>query len=381
METTHQSGGLVGLCKNLSGSANRSAKAGIGFFAKPELWAVRLALFAGIIAVSAKSGIRDGISAESLFALSIGLAGLMLEASSAKNVMRSFWEGRPFGATVWATLWVCAFAYSGFQWISVAAEGEAEKSNIHKAAALKTTDVRDDLQRAAAKVQNLRQKSENLRVAAWESIPTVGGVQITDVAQADALIAKAKGNTRFWNLTNGCTETKGPQTRAFCGEYRDALAARASAEKRAVIAEEYKSAEAEVKEAEAKLEQARGVASNTRVESNSERSDLLLLANIMSIEGDNKEQQVEQYASLFKVLAVSIFLSLGAAMLELENLRAKGPRRRLNLFARFYRFVYGLVFGKEPPGYKTEVHVHTDRSTAVAFKAAIDSVKNQPAVA
>lgn len=364
MEATAQPRGLVGLIRSVFGAANGAAKTSIGLFAKPELWAVRLAALAGFVAIYVKSGAPTFGFEPVVFALAIGFSGLMFEALSAKNVMRSFWEGRPFGVGVWSMLWICAFAYSAFNWISVAAENEAGKTNMHKAAAFRTADVRSGVELATKRLNETRAKAENLRAAAWESIPTVGGVKITDVAQADALIQKAKGHTKFWDLTDGCVTTKGPQTRAFCAEYRDALAAKASAEKRGVIDQEYKDAEAEVARAEEALTEARSLASSTPIETKSERADLLILANIIGVEGDHKEQVVEQYSAIFKIIAVSIFLSLGAAMVELERLRTAGPRRKLNIFARIYRFFYGLMFGNAPPNYHTEEHVHNHVSVS-----------------
>lgn len=348
METASH-GGLIGAASRFFGSAKSTAHAGVGIFSKPEAWAVRLAALAGLVAIYVKSGAPTFGFEPVVFALAIGLSGLMFEASSAKNVMRSLWEGRAFGIAVWSTLWICAFSYSAFNWISVAAENEAEKTNIHKAAAFKSEDVRAGVKSAAEKVLAARAKAENLRKAAWETIPTVGGVQIQDVTQADALIEKAKGNTKLWEMTKACTETNGPKTRAFCAEYSDAKAARASAEKRSVIAEDYKSAEDAVKSAETEHIKARSLADNTRVETKEGRADLLILAGFFGISGDQTEQKVEQVAAIFKIMAVSVFLSLGAAMMELEKLRAAGPRRPFAFFGRAYRWFYRLLTGAEAP--------------------------------
>lgn len=144
-----------------------------------------------------KSGADEGWTLPVIFSLCIGIAGLMFEASSAKNVMRSFWEGRAGGMMIWSCLRLCALSYSGFQWISVAAENESGKTNLHQAALFKSQDARESVELAAKKVMEARQKSENLRKAAWEAIPVVDGVQILSASQAEALMQKYQANTRF----------------------------------------------------------------------------------------------------------------------------------------------------------------------------------------
>lgn len=363
META--SGGLIGLFRSFSSSARSTAKSGAGIFSKPEAWAVRLAALAGFVAIYVKSGAPTMGFEPVVFALAIGLSGLMFEATSAKNVMRSLWEGRVFGIAVWSLLWVCAFGYSAFNWISVAAENEAEKTNVHSAAAFKSADARSGVEMAAKAVLEKRQKSENLRKAAWDAIPVVAGQQITSEAQAQALIDKAKGNGKFWKATDECRDAQGPKARAFCDEYRSAMAAKADVLKRAEVQALYSASEDDVKKSEIALEDARKVASTTKVETKKGRADLKILAGMMNIAGDDAEDRVEQVAAIFKILAVSVFLSLGAAMMELEKLRAKGPRREFAFFRRIYLGFYKILTGKEAPAKPaTYINVEDPRGAA-----------------
>lgn len=367
-ESIHR-GGLLGAAGRVFSSATGATRAGISVFSKPEIWAVRLAMAAGILAIYMKSGAEDGWTLPVIFSLCIGIAGLMFEASSAKNVMRSFWEGRAGGMMIWSCLWICALSYSGFQWISVAAENESGKTNLHQAALFKSQDAREGVEMAARKVLEARQKSDNLRKAAWETIPVVDGIQITDAGQAKAIMDKYKANTRFWNLTDGCKETKGPQTRKYCDSYNSAKAARESAEKRSVIADDYKASEGDVKAAEAELSKARSLAANTKVETSKDRADLRVLASFFGWQGDDADAKAEQMASVFKIMAVSVFVSLGSMMIELERLRATSKPYGWTL--RFKRWFCRIFLGREPSGVtideRTEVHNHVTVSDEAAI--------------
>lgn len=353
-------GGIVGVIRRAFSSASGATKAGISVFSKPEIWAVRLAMAAGILAIYMKSGADEGWTLPVIFSLCIGIAGLMFEASSAKNVMRSFWEGRAGGMMIWSCLWLCALSYSGFQWISVAAENESGKTNLHQAALFKSQDARESVELAAKKVMEARQKSENLRKAAWEAIPVVDGVQILSASQAEALMQKYQANTRFWNLTDGCKSTKGPQTRKYCDSFNSAKAARDSALTRQTTAEDYKASESDVKAAENELAKARSLAANTKVETSKERADLRILASFFGWEGDKADEKAEQLTSVFKIVAVSIFVSLGSMMIELERLRSTSKPFGWTL--RFKRWFCRVFLGREPQGVtideRTEIHNH-----------------------
>jgi len=366
MTETAEMGGLFGALRNTFRSSASTAKSSMGFFANPELWAVRLAALAGVVAIYVKSGAPTFGFEPVVFALAIGLSGLMFEASSAKNIIRSAWQGRAFGIAIWSTLWISAFTYSAFNWVSVAAENESEKTNVHAAANFRTQDVRNAVQDAGAAVLAARAKAaserkavESLHNAAWEGIPTVAGQQITSAAQAQALIDKAKGNGKFWKMTDGCTDAQGPKAREFCSEYAAAKAALADVQKREEIRAALAAAEANVEKADADVaakeklhRDAQAVAANTKVEAKATRADVELVANVIGISGENKEAKVEQAMAVFKILAVSVFLSLGAMMLEIEKLRAAGPRRPFGFLAAIgYALAvlrYRMVGGEKP---------------------------------
>ena len=67
-------GGIVGVIRRALSSAS-GAKAGISVFSKPEIWAVRLAMAAGILAIYMKSGADEGWTLPVIFSLCIGIPG------------------------------------------------------------------------------------------------------------------------------------------------------------------------------------------------------------------------------------------------------------------------------------------------------------------
>lgn len=70
-------------------------------------------------------------------------------------------------------------------------------------------------------------------------------VPVRNADQAQAAIDNAMAH-RFWNTTDGCKRTTGPQTRAFCSDYASAIADKAGAVEAQTVREELKQAEAEL---------------------------------------------------------------------------------------------------------------------------------------
>lgn len=73
-------------------------------------------------------------------------------------------------------------------------------------------------------------------------------VPVRNADQAQAAIDNAMAH-RFWNTTDGCKRTTGPQTRAFCSDYASAVADKAGAVEAQTTREELKQAEAELTKA------------------------------------------------------------------------------------------------------------------------------------
>jgi hypothetical protein len=196
---------------------------------------------------------------------------------------------------------------------------------------------------AAKAVLQARAKAENLRKAAWEAFPLVGGLQVSTVDQAQALVDAARSD-RFWARSEGCTKTKGKDTSKFCLEYRQALGAKSDLERRAVVQEEFKTAEQEVKAAEAAQAAAKARAGGTKIVANADRSDLFVLTKVFKM----SEADAEQFSSFYTVMIMSILWSLGWARYELPALQALGPRKHFNFGSKIKRSFMRTFFGREP---------------------------------
>lgn len=305
--------------------------------------AIGLVFFAGIVTILKKNGVELP-NFMVLFGVSLGIAGLLYEMSASRAMMRAWWEAKPFSMFCNVAIWGAAFSFSIFNWIGAAAEGQAEKTNLQKAAYVHSEDARTRLSMSQDALKQARAAAQEKHNAAWETIPMVQGQKITDRAQAEAMIDGIKSNTRFWNLTDGCATTKGPQTRKFCADYSDAKAALAWADTHPALIEAADTADREVKRLEAEVMQARSQASNTAVVTSDERADLFMLTDW----GGMSEARAQQLTGLISVLVISIFLSFGSMREEAAHLSTLGPRRKWSFFSRGYRWVHRRLWGTDP---------------------------------
>ncbi|HNI20773.1 MAG TPA: hypothetical protein PLS35_18780 [Nitrospira sp.] len=305
--------------------------------------AIGLVFFAGVVTILKKNGV-DVPSFMVLFGCSLGIAGLLYEMSASRSMMRAFWEAKPFSMFCNLTIWVAAFSFSIFNWIGAAAEGQAEKTNIQKAAFVHSADARTRLDMAQDALKKARNAAQEKHNAAWETIPVVDGQKITDRGQAEALIAKIKSNTRYWNLTNECQTTKGPQTRKYCADYNDAKAALSWADTHPALIEAANAADQDVKRLEQEVASARSEASSTKVVTSEDRADLFMLTDW----GGMSESRAQQLTGLISVLVISVFISFGSMRDEAARLTAEGPRRKWSFLSRTYRWAYRKVWGQEP---------------------------------
>lgn len=109
-------------------------------------------------------------------------------------------------------------------------------------------------------------------------------VPVRNAQQAQAFIDNAKSH-RFWNLTDGCTRTTGPQTRDYCSAYASAIADKAGATEAMVMREELKTARAELAKA-----RAASAASNTDPASAAAQG--LALASLLTLDDKPGERAV-----------------------------------------------------------------------------------------
>jgi hypothetical protein len=335
------SDGLVGAISKTAAAIQRSAMS-------HDAWAIRLVFIAGFLTIVHKSGIEVPHYAK-VFAVSLGVAALLYEMTATTHALRAFWSGRAISAGLWAFVWCVAFGYSINQWMGAASENEGGKTNVHQAAFLKSADVQGELTSAKAELERLDQR---LRMAPQRT-----------AEQAEQDINNAKSN-RFWKVTDGCKETKGPQTRKFCDDYRSAEADKAGASEILTVREEQKLAKA-------RYDKARAVVADTKVETSTGRNDLIILTKYAGM----KESDAGIFNALASVMAVSIFLSLATFLKELEHLRATTPRTPIFKADGLWRWFNSFVFGK------TVVTVKADPLPDHEARAALENLRRTLGVA
>lgn len=292
-------------------------------------WAIRLVFFAGVITILHKAGVGnvDGIIPPYAvaFAVALGIAALLYEMNAARYALRAFWNGRAFGTIGWSFIWVVAFAYSMNQWVGAASESEASKSNLHKAAFFQTKDARSELADAEKAVQSARDKADRISRAGYDAIPVIDGVQVTSVDQAKQIIAGLENHRWFETYTNKCTKPRGRESQAFCDKHSAAKAALARAEKATEIQALLPGATDDVAKAEQRLREAQKAVAHAGTEVSEARNDLVILTRY----GGMSEEDARVVNALGSIIAISIFLSLATALREMEELRSRGPRRRM----------------------------------------------------
>ena len=335
--------GLKHIFSGASAAATSASKAGTGFLSDTNKWAFRLVFAAGVATVLKKAGL-DIPQYAVFFAAALGIAALMYESTASRDMLRAFWHGRPVSAMCALLVWACAFGYSINNWVGVASENQAEKTNLHKAAFNASGDTRAAVKNLEAHLTMLTGKydwSKNL-----------------DAPDAyEARIKAAESDAAYEATRNGC------KSKCIAKQQQAAnlRAEQANAKDRAVTAEE-------IKGTQTKLDAARAVATNTKVENSEARNDLLILTSLAGM----TEQSAQIFNGLFSILVVSLFISFGSMRAELDELRKEGPRRKLHLFARLRHMLASMWDGETKPfqatDAKSEVHNHVTISDAVAVE-------------
>ena len=320
MENPHRRG-LAGALFAFGGAASRSTKTAVGIISQPEKWALYLVLFAGVITIIKKNATPDMWSYAMWFGIALGLAALLYEMTASRGIVRAYWEGRA-GSMLWCgMIWAVAFGFSVNNWMGAASENQAEKTNLHKAAYTATVDTRQALKEAEDTLARLKGKFD------WSK-------SLDAPESYDARIEAAEADAKYESTRGGC-KSKCIAKQQLAANLK---AERANAIDRAATAEEIKVAERQVAEA-------REVASNTKTETSTERSDLLILTSYAGM----TEQSAQIFNGLFSIIVVSIFLSFGSMRDEFAKLASEGPRRPFEMFGKIYRWFYRLFTGKEAP--------------------------------
>lgn len=198
MSAAIEHGGIVGAVRSFV------SRAGAG----PLMWIVRLVLVAGFLLILKKAkGTPDPIDAAIL--VTLGMATLASEYYMGGEAVRAWFDRALLRLGAVLGVYAIVLGYAVLQWTGSAADMEATKTGAQKAAFIAQED-------SSARVAELT--IENNKLLQKIQMAPVRGPEA-----ADAAIKRAKAD-RFWTSTNGCTETKGPQTRKFCDDYTSAVA-------------------------------------------------------------------------------------------------------------------------------------------------------------
>ena len=164
--------------------------------------------------------------------------------------------------------------------------------------------------------------------------------------QAQTAIENAMSH-KFWKATEGCKETKGPQTRSFCDAFRAAEADKAGATAAITTKEELKLAKAE-------LATAKAAAGATKTQVSDDAPQIGFIKASFAID-DSSARQVDAMVLPFLVQAMLLF---GGILLANEHFRGKTPRPWINwstvrsVWAKLYKIVTGNDLG---PGNTTVI--------------------------
>ena len=323
--------GLVGLVKRAAAHAQGRRRV------DPLVWIVRLVFAAGAMYIYMHSGAPVpawmGIAA----ALVLGIAALAFEYLASHNVVRAWHERSVGGIVCWSMIWIGAFAYGSNAWLGAASEGQESKAGLAKAAYYTSQDATSEVDRARGKVVTYKAERDRIHQERWAPLPTVAGNAVGSGSEARELLKGYESNTRFYaQLTKQCTETRGPETRAFCKSYAEAKAAVAASDARETKALALEAAEKNLAVAEAALAEARARADITPTVTSDKRADLGILVRYSHM----SERTAMDVQAMLKVAVISLFISLTGFLMAMEEYRNK-PRRQWPLVARLKRLIYG----------------------------------------
>lgn len=300
MTPATETGGIVG--------SIRAAVSRIG--AGPLMWIVRLVLVAGFLLILKKAkGTPDPIDAAIL--VSLGMATLASEYYMGGEAVRAWFDRALLRLGAVLGVYAIVLGYAVLQWTGSAADMEATKTGAHKAAFVAQEDTARSEAELTKKNNDLMQRIEMAPKRTAE--------------QAQAAIDNAKAN-RFWSMTTGCTETKGPQTRAFCDAYASAVADKAGATALIVDREEQRQIALEIK----KLREGR----KNQAVVTEDRSDLRFLVTYAKV----SEQVAMDISAAWKIMIISVLVFVLGILVKAEAYRDM-PRKPWGFAAMLYSVI------------------------------------------
>lgn len=219
-----------------------------------------------------------GFAAASLM---VGYGGILILMS----YMRRIW---PLVA-VFGVIWTLSFLAETTAHVGVLASNNAATQNTAVMSKARYESAQKGLQVAQADVDRLQ--------AEVAKEPALSA----DVAQGE--IDRAKSH-RFWGVTNGCVETKGPQTREFCAKFFAARAALGDHEKRSAKL-------AELQAARERLAAAQGAAGETKITTAAAGAQSWVLAQVLTTSLKPSDSATEATNIAAVILLALVFVSFG----------------------------------------------------------------------
>jgi hypothetical protein len=327
-------GGLIGFCKRIFSRSSPS------LVMTPVTLMTRLSGLAAVVLIVKKSNLQ-GISGANwdvvIVALALGLVAVVGEYQFARDAYRAWRERQLSTFALCMSLWAAAFAYSCNNWLSVASEGQVGKASAQKVAFRTATNAHGDRDTAASALIAAQAKEKRIGAERWKPLPKVGGQEIGSAGEAKQIFEAMKANTRFWNLTEQCTKSAGPQTREYVQKCGEAKAAMIASDTREALEDVHQDAIKAVNIAQTTFDKAKQVASVAPVAESDERPDLLLYTSWGGVSAQN--------AVLGQAVGMIAFVSMLLSGLGLmrERMEFNGqPSKPWPFIAK----LKGLVFGK-----------------------------------
>jgi hypothetical protein len=168
------------------------------------LWAFVIVLVAAcILGWSYQSGV-------SYLWAAIAVAIVLGEVGAIHKAVEAYRERNWIAVGAGATVWALCFGYSFVQSLGVAATSQDSGVALRQAKHV-------TYEHASSDEASLKTKLERLETARAKMQPQ------RTAAEARAVMSSTEAH-RWWAMTENCSATKGPQTRAWCDNYRAAQA-------------------------------------------------------------------------------------------------------------------------------------------------------------
>lgn len=270
--------------------------------------------------------------------LLLGLGAILAELMGIHRMILAWHKAQPATMIAWGMVWCLGFAFALYNAVGSASETQVKRTNLQQAAFTSHADARADLEAARARVKMEEKNLAEAQALANGPLPTINGQPVMSVSAAQAMIEAAEGNTRFWNLTSGCTDAKGPQARAFCATYAEAKKAKGDLEGRQDMQKQVAHIEQQVADARTALRTAIEKANHTEVVTTQHTP---FVAMVSFATGYQPEQVA--WVEPFQVSVTNMLLvSLAGAVMALTAIQGIPRTRWIN-----WGGIHGTLFGGE----------------------------------